>query len=279
MRKTSAIVGLALALAGCGNGATSTPVAAAPEAATQGAPVASSDPRREALANILTCRDRTFLALTGAEQRAALVSIDGVACDAAASNAPQRCTIAPAFRVGIADIGWFVIGRPSEDLTPIVLPAPPEALRNAIPAGSGALSPGTDLGDTTVQCAMRDHALDKGAIAGTVKGVAEDPGGMRVCAFELAEGNATCTQTARGVRDFRLDVARGDYLVLAIPVEHRDTRVGFTDCDADADDDTPCSHELNVVTVRAGETTRDIDPADMRSLDEAGDWPQPPPAE
>jgi hypothetical protein len=105
----------------------------------------------------------------------------------------------------------------NEDLTPIVLPAPPEALRNAMPAGSGALSPGTDLGDTTVECAMRDGALAKGAISGKVLRGGDDDSAMRVCAFELAEGMPICTQTARGQRAYKLELQRGDYLVLAIP--------------------------------------------------------------
>jgi hypothetical protein len=294
MRKTFAITGLALVLTGSGGGdSPSAPVASAPQATRSSAAAANVDPRRAALANILTCRDRAFLARSREEQRAALVSIEGVACDAASPGAPNRCAILPALKVGGADIAWFVIGAPSEDLTPIVLPAPPEALRNAMPAGSGALSPGTDAGDTTVECAMRDGALAKGAISGTVQRGGDKDSAMRVCAFELAQGMPQCIQTAPGQRAFRLDVQRGDYLVLAIPADQHDTRVGYTECDAPfvgessdgarntvaRDDDTPCSHELKVVTVRAGETTSGVDPADLRALEDAGDWPQPPPAE
>ena len=291
MRKTFAITGLALVLAGCGGESPSAPVATAPQATRGMAAQAAVDPRRAALANILTCRDRAFLARTLEEQRAALVSIEGVACDAASPGAPNRCAILPSLQVGGADIAWFVIGSPADDLTPIVLPAPPEALRNAMPAGSGALSPGTDAGDTTVECAMRDGALAKGAISGTVLRGGDKDSAMRICAFELAQGMPQCIQTAPGQRAFRLDVQRGDYLVLAIPADQHDTRVGYTECDApfvgESDngrrnkdsDDTPCSHELKVVTVRAGETTRGVDPADLRALEDAGDWPQPPPAE
>lgn len=287
MRKTLAIIGLALVLGGCGGRGPSAPVAVAPQA-TRNVPAEAADPRRAALANILTCRDRAFLARSPEEQRAALVSIEGVACDAASPGAPNRCAILPSLKLGGADIAWFVIGTPNEDLTPIVLPAPPEALRNAMPAGSGALSPGTDLGDTTVECAMRDGALAKGAISGKVLRGGDDDSAMRVCAFELAEGMPICTQTARGQRAYKLELQRGDYLVLAIPVDQHDTRVGYSECDApfvgesrDSRhvDDTPCSHELKVVTVRAGETTTGVDPADLRELGEAGDWPQPPPAE
>ena len=288
MRKTIAIAGLMLVLAGCGDEVPSASAPVAPVQATRAAPAQMADPRRAALANILTCRDRAFLARSPEAQRAALVSIEGVACDVASPGAPNRCAILPSLKIGGADIGWFVIGAPNDDLAPIVLPAPREALRNAMPADQGALSPGTDQGDTTVMCAMRDGALAKGAITGTVVG-ARDDSAMRVCAFELAEGVPVCTQTERGQRAFRLDVQRGDYLVLAIPVDARDTRVGYTECDApfvgeregDAPRDagTPCSHELKVVTVRAGETLRGIDPADLRTLDDAGDWPQPPPAE
>lgn len=287
MRKTLAITGLALVLTGCGGGSPPATVAAASQA-TRSAPAEASDPRRAALADILTCRDRGFLARSPEEQRAALVSIEGVACDASSPGAPNRCAILPSLKVGGADIAWFVIGTPNEDLTPIILPAPPEALRNAMPAGSGALSPGTDLGDTTVECAMRDGALAKGAISGTVLRGGDADSAMRVCAFELAEGMPICTETARGQRAFKLDLQRGDYLVLAIPVDEHDTRVGYSECDAPFvgasrdprnTDDTPCSHELKVVTVRAGETTTGVDPADLRELGEAGDWPQPPPAE
>lgn len=292
MRKTFAITGLALLVAGCSGGSPSAPVGNAPQATRSAAAVADVDPRRAALANILTCRDRAFLARSREEQRAALVSIEGVACDTASPGAPNRCAILPALKVGGADIAWFVIGSPTEDLTPIVLPAPPEALRNAMPAGSGALSPGTDAGDTTVECAMRDGALDKGAISGTVLRGGDKDSAMRICAFELAQGMPMCIQTAPGQRAFKIDVQRGDYLVLAIPADQHDTRVGYTECDAPfvgesdggrnkatRDDDTLCSHELKVVTVRAGETTSGVDPADLRALEEAGDWPQPPPAE
>ena len=274
MRKTFAIAGFALALAGCGERAPA-PVESLPQAATI-SPLGES--QRTVLANILTCRDRPFLSKPVDEQRAMLAKIPGVACTETSPGAPQRCTVTPSLKIGNGDINWFVIGMPSQHLVPIVLPAPPEALRNAMPAGSGALSPGTDLGDTTVECALTDRALSKGAISGTVKFGGDVDSAMRVCAFELAEGVPVCAVTQRGQRDYRLDVARGDYLVLAIPVDARDMRVGYTECDG-AQPDAPCSHELSVVTVQPGETTTGIDPGDQRKLDDAGDWPQPPPAD
>src|SRR5689334_18349595 len=113
MRKTFAITGLVLALAGCGGKSPSAPAAAAP-ASTRSVSPEAADPRRAALANILTCRDRAFLARSHEEQRAALVSIEGVACDATSPGAPNRCAILPSLKVGGADIAWFVIGSPSE---------------------------------------------------------------------------------------------------------------------------------------------------------------------
>ena len=159
-----------------------------------------------------------------------------------------------------------------------MLPAPPEALRNSISAGAGALSPSTDLGDTTLQCALTDNALAPGAIAGTVQREGDPSSSVRVCAFELAEGMPTCVRTQVGQRDYRLQLTRGDYLVFAVPGDAPESRVGYTDCDI-GNTDAPCEHELKVVVVRAGETTEGIDPADVRTRDEAGDWPQPPPSD
>jgi hypothetical protein len=208
----------------------------------------------------------------------------GVACEAGTepgrNSAPLRCSVSPPLQLAQADIAWFVIGAPQDDLATIVLPAPPEALRSTIATGTGVLSAGTDLGDTTVQCALTDDALAPGAIAGTVHREGDPAAAVRVCAFELADdGVTTCTLTAQGERKYRIEgLARGDYLVLAIPGDAPDGRVGYTDCDV-GDTTTPCTHELKVVAVRAGKTTEPIDLADLRTMEEAGDWPQPPPAD
>ena len=85
-------------------------------------------------------------------------------------------------------------------------------------------------------------------------------------------------RTQVGQRDYRLQLTRGDYLVFAVPGDAPESRVGYTDCDI-GNTDAPCEHELKVVVVRAGETTEGIDPADVRTRDEAGDWPQPPPSD
>ena len=82
-----------------------------------------------------------------------------------------------------------------------------------------------------------------------------------------------------GERTYRIEnLSRGDYLVLAVPGDAPDGRVGFTDCDGH-DPDAACTHELQVVVVEAGKTTEKVDPADLQTMQDAGDWPQPPPAE
>jgi hypothetical protein len=275
----TAIACATLALAGCGR-ETPLPTAAPPTASTApaaGDASAQSDATRAWLARALTCGDRAFLRTDVQSQHARLMHMSGVHCEALTTGAPLRCTIAPTLRIAQAEIGWFVIGTPQFDLLPIVLPAPPEAVRNAMSAGTGNLLPGTDLGDTTVQCALTDEALTPGAIAGTVHREGDPAAAVRVCAFELAEGVPTCTQTAPGERTFRIDnLARGDYLVYAIPDDAPDVRIGYTGCDA-SDEDVGCTHELKVVSVEAGRATEPVDPEDLRSLDEAADWPQPPP--
>ncbi|MCC8363110.1 hypothetical protein LK996_08485 [Lysobacter sp. A6] len=275
MRKTFAIAGLALVLASCGD---KPQPPSAPRANAPTAPATDVDASRAWLVRALTCGDRAFLLTDVKEQRARLGHLAGTTCEPASTGTPLRCAITPSLRIGQADIAWFVVGGPSQDLATIILPAPPEALRTSISAGAGALSPSTDLGDTTLQCALTDNALAPGAIAGTVKRDGDPSASVRVCAFELAEGMPTCIRTAQGERTFRLEVPRGDYLVFAIPGDVPESRVGFTDCEGDATD-APCAHELKVVVVRAGETTEGIDPSDLRSRDEASDWPQPPPSD
>jgi hypothetical protein len=271
----TAIGVLLLALAGCERSAPAPVVVPAPPTSATQVDVAAS---RAWLTRALTCGDREFLRSGAIEQRARLQHLEGAACEAAIPGQPLRCAIAPALKIGRGEIPWFVIGAAGDDLVPVILPAPADALRTAMPAGSGALLPGTDLGDTTVQCALSDIAFTPGAIAGVVRREGEPSASVRVCAFELAEGMPACMRTTAGQRDYTLTLPRGDYLVLAVPGDAPDVRVGYTDCD-DTTDDTPCLHELQVVTVRAGETTRDINPGDVRPLDDVGDWPQPPPAE
>ena len=87
----------------------------------------------------------------------------------------------------------------------------------------------------------------------------------------------TCTQTTPGEHTYRLDgLVRGDYLLYALPRDAPDARIGYTDCDP-GEAEVPCTHELKVVSVEAGRATEGIDPADLRSLEEAADWPAPPP--
>jgi len=276
------IAGLLLAACGRDNAppgmpapATTSPTAAP---ATTGSPmITSADAMRAWLARALTCGDRDFLRADTATQHARLSHMQGVVCEPTAPGAPLRCAIAPALRIGQADVGWFVIGAPQFDLAPVVLPAPQDMLRNAMSAGTGALSPGNDLGDTTVQCALTDEALAPGAIAGTVLRDGDRDSTMRVCAFELSEGVPTCTQTTPGGHTYRLDgLVRGDYLLYALPRDAPDARIGYTDCDP-GEAEVPCTHELKVVSVEAGRATEGIDPADLRSLEEAADWPAPPP--
>ena len=275
------IVVAGLALAACGRDAappTGAPAGTATTAPAAGAPmITSSDAMRAWLARALTCGDREFLRADTATQHARLSHMQGVVCEPTAPGAPLRCAIAPALRIGQADIGWFVIGAPQFDLAPVVLPAPQDMLRNAMSAGTGALSPGNDLGDTTVQCALSDDALAPGTIAGTVQHDGDPAATLRVCAFELSEGVPTCTQTTSGQRTYRLDgLVRGDYLLYALPSDAPDARIGYTDCDP-GEQEAPCTHELKVVSVEAGRVTEGIDPSDLRSLEEASDWPAPPP--
>lgn len=271
-----ALVAFTLLPAACGQDAPA-PVAKTPEELAVISREVETASMRAWLARMLTCGDTDFLRGTSEQQRARLSKLPGVACESGGNGAPLRCSIAPPLHLAQADIGWFVIGPPQEDLATIILPAPPESVRTSITGGRGIVTPGTDLGDTTVQCGLTDAALAPGTIAGTVQRAGDPEDSVRVCAFELADGVPTCTRTARGERAYRIEgLRRGDYLVLAVPADAPDARIGFTDCDP-TDADTPCSHELKVVVVEAGKTTDEIDPADLQSMQDAGDWPQPPP--
>ncbi|UHQ20469.1 carboxypeptidase-like regulatory domain-containing protein [Lysobacter sp. KIS68-7] len=254
------------------------------------APVDASTAREEAdasmrawLASMLTCGDRAFLRSDIDLQQRHLSKIPGMKCSVApgppTNAAPLQCAIAPPLHLAQADIGWFVIGRPENEISTIILPAPPESLRTSLSTGVGMLSEGTDLGDTTVQCALTDEALAPGAITGTVQRQGDPSASVRVCAFELADGVPTCTTTPDGQRHFRIDkLPRGDYLVLAVPEDAPDSRVGFTDCTR-VPDAAACTHELQIVVVRAGRATEGVDPADVQPMEDAGDWPQPPPVD
>ncbi|BCT92253.1 hypothetical protein LYSHEL_12770 [Lysobacter helvus] len=290
MRGCVAIFGVTVALAGCGGGTPAPVPAPAPATTTpaESAANTANDATRAWLARALTCGDRAFLTISQAEQRERLRQADGVTCTPESDNTALRCAVVPALRIGNADIGWFVLGAAHSGVAPVILPAPPDALRNAMPAGAGELASGTDLGDTRVECALTEGALAPGAIAGVVTHPGDPEASVRVCAFELNDGVATCTRTARGERAYRIEgLSRGDYVVLAIPGEAPDARIGYTDCVAHdgGDDDTkdrgdlPCTHELRIVAVPAGKTVDAIDPADLRTLEAAASWPQPPPTE
>ena len=275
-----------LAMAACGPDSAPRPSApAAPSTvpaattAASGATAIQPDSARAWLVSMLSCGDREFLRSTPEQQHARLAHMPGMTCEPSVGGAPLRCAIAPPLRVGQAEVSWFVIGMPQFDLVPIVVPAPQEALRNAMSSGSGALSPGTDLGDTTIQCALTDTALKPGAIAGTVQREGGPGAAVRVCAFELAEGTATCSRSSIGERYRIENLDRGDHLVYAMPGDTPDVRIGYTDCGAEASEsaDAACTHELKVITVEAGGVTEDVDPADLRTVDESADWPAPPP--
>ena len=174
MRFAPAIAILMTVLAGCGlagcdkSPAPSPPVAAPAVVATTPSDV-DADASRAWLTRALTCGDRDFLRTTAEEQRARLAHLPGATCEEATNGTPLRCAISPMLRIGQAQVGWFVLGTADDDLVPVILPAPPEALRTAVATGTGTLSPGTDLGDTTVQCALSDRALLPGTIAGVVR--------------------------------------------------------------------------------------------------------------
>lgn len=272
------LAALAVLTTACGKEAPA-PVAKSPEELAVISREVENASMRAWLARMLTCGDTQFLRGTTDEQRARLTKLPGVTCEGGDNGAALRCAIAPPLHLAQADIGWFVIGPPQDDLATIILPAPPESVRTSLTGGRGSVTPGTDLGDTTVQCGLTDVALAPGAITGKVKREGDPASSVRVCAFELADGVPTCTRTARGERTYRIEnLSRGDYLVLAVPGDAPDGRVGFTDCDGH-DPDAACTHELQVVVVEAGKTTEKVDPADLQTMQDAGDWPQPPPAE
>ena len=266
-----------LVVSGCGD-STPTPAAAPVAAATTNVPASASfDESRAWLASALLCGDRAFLKSGRAAQRRRLAQIEGVRCDARQAGAPLRCSVYPLLEFGRASVGWFVLEAPQDDVAEVMLPAPPDALRTRLSAGTGDAAPGNDLGDTTVRCALADGALAPGAIAGTVRHVHAADATFRVCAFELNEGTASCVATAAGESAYRIDgLSRGDYLVYARPSDAPDTRIGYTDCDPGAPE-APCDHQLQVVAVQSNDAVEGIDPADLRTVEQAADWPQAPP--
>ena len=62
----------------------------------------------------------------------------------------------------------------------------------------------------------------------------------------------------------------------ARPSDAPDTRIGYTDCDPAAPE-APCDHQLQVVAVQSNDAVEGIDPADLRTVEQAADWPQAPP--
>jgi hypothetical protein len=262
-----------LLLSGCGD-SSPTPAAAPVEAAPA---TTSFEDSRAWLASALLCGDRAFLKSGRAAQRRRLAQVEGVQCEAGQAATPLRCSVYPLLEFGRASVGWFVLGAPDNDVAEVMLPAPADALRTRLSAGTGDAAPGNDLGDTTVRCALADGALAPGAIAGTVRHEHAADATYRVCAFELNEGTASCVVTAAGESTYRIDgLSRGDYLVYARASDEPGHRVGYTDCDPDAPD-APCDHQLQVVAVQSPEAVDGIDPADLRTVEQAADWPQAPP--
>ena len=150
------------------------------------------------------------------------------------------------------------------------------------PPASRAVARHTSLGDTTVQCALHRRRA-RARARSPARCCASGDRGVR-CACARSNSPKACRPARRrrraSARIGSKALSRGDYLVVAMPgrragCARRLDRLRRGDTAADA----PCTHELEVVTVEAGRTTGDIDPADLRNLEEAGDWPQPPPAQ
>ena len=118
--------------------------------------------------------------------------------------------------------------------------------------------------------------METGAIAGSLGYPSEVIPAMRVCAFDLAEGAAHCISSAPFQREYRIDdVPRGDYQVLAYPRDGSSAPGGYTGCVDDLS--ARCTeHDLRVVVVVAGKTTRDIDPVDFYAGDAGVGWPVEP---
>lgn len=190
---------------------------------------------------------------------------------------PVRCAIEPALKFGSASIGWFRVESIDGGRATILLPAPAEVVRKALPATGAQLVAASDLGDTAVLCALAEGALDDGAIAGALSYPSESLPPMRICAFELANGTPYCTATTKNQTTYRIDaVPRGDYLVVAFPQAEGDTPGGYSECVPELD--ASCKdHALRVVVVNAGATTTNIDPADFYTdAQDRADWPLAP---
>lgn len=277
MRPVFLILGLGL-LAACRPAASDTagsnPRADQPPAMASAAS-ASAQSGEDRLRAVLTCRDPDALKQGRAFLEARFRQDPKVTC--AGEGYPVRCAIAPPLTLGAASLGWFSVESIEGDRATIRLPAPAEAVQNALPATGAQLAAASDLGDTAVLCALAEGALAGGAIAGALSYPGESLPPMRVCAFELANGTPYCTATTRQQAAYRIDgVPRGDYLVVAFPQEEGGTPGGYSECVPKLD--ASCTdHALRVVVVNAGATTSNIDPADFYTDEEdRADWPQAP---
>jgi hypothetical protein len=197
----------------------------------------------------------------------------GVVCEPTAPGAPLRCAIAPALRIGQADVGWFVIGAPQFDLARRAARAQDNAAQCDV-GGHGGLVARNDLGDTTVQCALTDErsrrARSRGPYSATA--IATPPcacvrsnsprradlhAGRHQANTPIAS-TASCVAITCSTRSHRDARMRASVTPIAIPAKRGALHA-----------------RTKVVSVEAGRATEGIDPADLRSLEEAADWPAP----
>ena len=275
MRSVCLILGLGV-LSACRPAASDVAESGASRApVSDGASASPAMSGEERLRAMLTCRDPDALKQGRTFFEAQFREDPKVTCDNA--GYPLRCAIAPPLALGAATIGWFSVESIEDNRATILLPAPAEAVREALPATGAKLAAASDLGDTALLCALAQGALDDGAIAGALGYPGESIPPMRVCAFELADGTSYCTSTSRAQATYRIDaVPRGDYLVVAFPQEEGATPGGYSECVPKLD--AACSdHALRVVVVNPGATTPGIDPADFYADEpDRVDWPQAP---
>ncbi len=152
----------------------------------------------------------------------------------------------------------------------------PAAQASSIPSPVEATVEPSPAAVTPEKTPVAANAPDTGAIAGTLSYPSEVLPAVRVCAFELAEGAPYCISSAPGQRGYRIDgIPLGDYQVLAYPREGDGAPGGYTGC-VDELNASCTDHDLRVVVVAAGKTTRGIDPADFYAGDAGVDWPSAP---
>ena len=277
MRSVCLILGLGV-LAACRPAAPNVAEPSARLAATtsgveSAVPAKSGEDRLRA---VVTCRDLESLKKGRAFLEAQFRENPKLTCDS--EGYPVRCTVDPPLTLGAATIAWFSLESVEGDRATILLPAPAEVVRKALPATGAKLDAASDLGDTAVLCALTPGALDDGAIAGALSYPSESVPAMRVCAFELANGTPYCTSTTKQQAVYRIDaVPRGDYLVVAFPQEGGDAPGGYSECVPKLD--AGCAdHALRAVVVNPGATTSNIDPADFYAAEpDRADWPLEPP--